>query len=344
MTTDAALSGSATLTITDNVFAGAGAEGLDVNMGTGTTGTLALAVTSNSWDNAAAHTGNAVDISHTAGAGTLNVNFSSNTNIESAANGVNINGGAVANTNITGFAGNSVHVDTGGIGVNIANVTFDAVAGGGIQQVDGDNLVIGADGGGSNSVGSAGMQLTTVQGNLFFDNLQVYGGTSGLDCDGYRQRHDAGVTPNTSGGTSEIKGANGAALDVNSAALDLRLAELASTTAAGAISLNTVTGQFSAASGSSISKTSGGGTAFSVASSGAAVTYSGSMNVTSGAGVSLTGNSGTMIIQRRYVAVDGYQQRLQRHWRRHRERLRDARTAVAAAPSSTRSRRRPAPR
>jgi hypothetical protein len=53
-------------------------------------------------------------------------------------------------------------------------------------------------------------------------------------------------------------------------------------------------GTFSTDSDASISKTSGGGTAFSVASSSATVSYAGTLNVTSGGGVSLTGNSGTM--------------------------------------------------
>ena len=47
VTTDGALTGSATLTIAGNIFQGAGLEGLDVNLIAGTTGTLALTVLGN---------------------------------------------------------------------------------------------------------------------------------------------------------------------------------------------------------------------------------------------------------------------------------------------------------
>ncbi len=79
VTTDAALPAAATLTIANNVINGATAEGIDVNLNAGTTGTLALAITGNSWNPAGTHAGNAVDI--TRSAGTLNLNFSGNTNM-----------------------------------------------------------------------------------------------------------------------------------------------------------------------------------------------------------------------------------------------------------------------
>ena len=69
------------------------------------------------------------------------------------------------------------------------------------------------------------------------------------------------VTPVGSGGTSEIKGVGDIALSVNTATIDLRLAEFSSTTTAnGGLSLTTVAGQFSAPSGSTITKTAGAGT------------------------------------------------------------------------------------
>ena len=123
-----ALPAVASLTIANNVINGATAEGIDVNLNTGTTGTLTLAITGNSWNPAGTHTGNAVDI--TRAAGTLNLNFSGNTNILSNATAVVINGGAAANTFVTGFASNSIHGNTAGAGVSIANATFDAVPGG----------------------------------------------------------------------------------------------------------------------------------------------------------------------------------------------------------------------
>ncbi len=296
LTSAAALSGSSTLTISRDEFRGAGAEGIDVNMNASTTGTLNLNVTNNSWNVAGTHTGNAVDINRAAG--TLNLNFSGNTNIVSAnaaGAAVVINGGAVANTTVTGFSSNTIHQNTMGSGVLISNVTFDAVAGGAVQQVDGDNLSIGVSGDG---VGGAGMGLTTVQGNLFFDDLDVYG-ASGLTVTGTGSGMTLSVTPASpdGSGTSVIRGSNGVALDVTSATIDLRLDDLDSTTSGSGLSLNTVAGQFKVDSDASITKSSGGGTAFSVASSvsGTTVTYAGTLNVTSGSGVSLTSNTGSTI-------------------------------------------------
>ena len=68
-----------------------------------------------------------MDISRAAG--TLNLNFSSNTNIVSERRPPSSSTAArAANTIITGFANNSVHGNTAGGGVSIANATFDADA------------------------------------------------------------------------------------------------------------------------------------------------------------------------------------------------------------------------
>src|SRR5207253_1873942 len=100
MTTSAAATG--TNTITGNAIRGAGAEGIDVNINALTTGTVTLAITNNTWNTAGTHTGNAIDVNHVAGAGTLNLNVSGNTNVLSNANGIVVAGGAVAGTTITG--------------------------------------------------------------------------------------------------------------------------------------------------------------------------------------------------------------------------------------------------
>jgi hypothetical protein len=295
VTTDAPMTGSATLTIGNNIIRGAGTEGIDVNLlSPGTTGTLNLNVTSNSWA-AGTHTGNAVDISRLAG--TLNLNFSGNTNIRSNGTAVVISGGAVANTTITGFSGNSVHGATLGAGVVVSNATFDATPGGAVQQVDGDNLAIGVSG---NPVGGAGMALTTVQGNLFFDDMDIYAAVgTGLQVTGTGGGMTFAVTPASpdGSGTSVIDADSGAAVDITSATIDLRLDDLESNTSGSGVALSTVGGQFRAPSGSAITKASGGGTAFSVANStsGTTVTYAGTLNVTSGAGVALSSNTGSTI-------------------------------------------------
>ena len=298
LTSAAALTGSGTLSIGNNQFRGAGAEGIDINLNAGTTGTLTLNITNNSWDTAGTHTGNAVDINRAAG--TLSLNFSGNTNIISAAGAgaaVNINGGALANTTITGFSGNSVHGNSAGAGILISQATFDSNSGvAGFQQVDGDNLVIGASG---NPVGTLGLVLSSVQGNLFFDDLDVYAAqTSGtaLQVSGAGGGFNFSVTPATpdGSGTSEIFAQAGPAVDISSATVDLRLNKLTSTTSTSGLSLSSVGGQFRAPSGSAITKSSGGGTAFSVASSSATVNYGGTLSITSGAGVSLTSNTGSI--------------------------------------------------
>ena len=62
LTSTAALTGSSSLTISPT-FTQTGPEGIDINLNAGTTGTLGLSITGNTWTGAAAsHAGNAVDI------------------------------------------------------------------------------------------------------------------------------------------------------------------------------------------------------------------------------------------------------------------------------------------
>jgi hypothetical protein len=289
LTTNAATTGTGTLTIADNTFTGATAEGIDVNANSPTA--LTLAITNNAWNTGGTHTGNAIDIGNTnAGASTLRLNLSNNSGVTSAANGIAINGGAVARTLVTGFANNDVNGNTVGAGVAISNVTFDANAAvGGIQQVAGSTLTVGASG---NPVGGAGLALTTVQGDLFFSDLDVFAASNtGLALSGTGTGLTFGVTPPSSGGSSSIDADAGPALDVANAAIDLRLASLQSNTSTAGVTLATVTGQMSAPNGSQITKASGAGTAFSVSASNATVDYAGSLTVSAGAGVSLTSNN-----------------------------------------------------
>jgi hypothetical protein len=167
----------------------------------------------------------------------------------------------------------------------------------GIQQVDGDNLPVGASG---NPVGGAGLAVTSSQGNLFFDDLDVYAATgTALAASGTGTGLTFTVTPAAPDGvgTSTIDADNGPALDISSATIDLRLALVESTTTAAGLNLAGIGGQFRAPAGSSITKTAGAGTAFTVANSvsGTTVAYAGTLNVTSGAGVSLSSNTGSTI-------------------------------------------------
>lgn len=284
-------SGSAavgSLEIKDNIIAGAGAEGIDINKDG--TGLLTLDIQNNMWNTAGTHTGNAVDINRTAG--TLNLNFSSNTDIKSSAGGVVINGGAVANTTITGFSGNSVHKDTAVSGMSISNVTFDANTGtAGIQQVSGGTTTIGTSGDG---VGGSGMALTAVQGNLYFSDLDVFADNgAGLRVSGT----GSGMTFGVASGAAIVEAVGGPAVDATSVALTLPLSSLKSTNSpTTGVALNSITGSFSAGAGSSISNiTSAAGTAFQVGSSNATIGYAGTINTTTGKGVDLTSNTGSAI-------------------------------------------------
>jgi VCBS repeat-containing protein len=281
---------SATVLIGDNTVMSEGLfglEGVDVNAnGAGTT-TVTVS------NNAIGGLGNAFDARTGAVSAVLRVAFDGNADVVSSnGHAIVIDGAGGLSTTVTSFAGNSVHGDTAGAGVVIANVAFDSnPLSGGFQPVDGDNLAVGAP---VNPVGGAGVALTTVQGNLFFDDLDAYAAVgTGLQVAGSGGGMTLSVTPASpdGSGTSVIDADNGAAVDITSATIDLRLSDLESNTSGAGVNLSSVGGQFRAPSGSQITKTSGGGTAFTVASSSATVTYGGTMNVTSGAGVSLSNNT-----------------------------------------------------
>jgi hypothetical protein len=265
VTTSGANSGS--FELANNTIRSAGTDGIDVNGGG--SGTLTV----NIHDNTVTSTGNGIDILRTAG-----------------------------NVNITTFDDNVVHGNTGGAGIVIVgpNVTFDATPGSTFQAVLGGTTTIGQSG---NAVGTSGMVLTNVSGDLSFTDLDIFANTgNGLSVSGTTAyTGSAGfqiaVTPASPDGigTSTVNVTSGPALTISQATVDLRLGNLTSTTTTSGLSLTTVAGQVRAPSGSSITKSSGAGTAFNIASSSATVNYAGTLNVTSGGGVSLTSNTGATI-------------------------------------------------
>jgi hypothetical protein len=258
--TAAAINGAGTLTIRDNIVRSAGADGVDINL---------------------------------VGSGAVNLAFYNN-NLTAGGIGLDIQETGTGLLTITAFNDNTVSGSTGGTGININSATFDLNPGGGFQQVNGNDLTIGSA---VNPVGGSGLLLTSVQGNLFFDDLLVFSTSgTGLGLTGTGGGMTFAVKPASpdSSGLSTIDADSGAGVDISGATIDLRLSKLESNTSGSGLNLNNVSGQFRAPSGSSITKTSGGGTAFSVASSGATVNYAGTLNVTSGAGVSLTSNTGSV--------------------------------------------------
>jgi hypothetical protein len=282
LTTTGATAGG--FSASNNIITAATLEGIEVNHGS------SAAVTVTVQSNAITSTGNGFDYART-GTGTGVIVFSTNA-VTSGATGVSIAGGAAASSTITGFASNTISGNTVGAGVTISNVTFDSVPGGGINQVDGDNFLVGASG---NPVGGAGVAITTSQGDLFFDDLDVFAAVgTALQLSGTGSGLTFSVLPTTSGGSSTLDADDGAALDVNTVAIDLRLSDLDTATTVSGVALNAASGQLTVPAAGSISKTSGAGTAFSVASSSATVNYAGTINVTSGAGVALTTNTGAI--------------------------------------------------
>jgi hypothetical protein len=301
-----AYTGSGTLTIENNIFRGAGAEGIDINAGA--TGTLALNVQNNSWS-AGTHTGNAIDVAATNGA--LQLNISNNSNVLSTgASGIVAGASAPGALTITGFTGNTVHQNTAGNGISINAALFDATPGGAVNRVYGGNTRIGTSGDG---VGGAGLALTNVSGDLAFGDeitvgdLDVFSAGVALTATstviGVPQFRLT-VTPPANGGSSTLVATGGAAVDIDSVTADLRLSALTSTGGLKGVSLvrllpgspaATFPARFHAPSGSSISTSNAGATAFRVDQSNAAVTYQGTINSTAGRGVDLTSNTGSTI-------------------------------------------------
>jgi hypothetical protein len=292
LTSTGVFSGSATLTIDNNEIRNATAEGVDINLNAGTNGTLAVDFTNNTWNLAGTHTGNSFDARTASATANLRVNFSNNTNVlttASGAAGVFLDGSGGGTLTVTGFANNSVHQNTAGSGVQVVSAIFDSNTGtAGFQQVSGGTTVIGTSG---NGVGAAGMSLTNVQGNLFYTDLDIFADNGlGLRVSGT----GGGMTFGTSAGVAMVEATNGPAVDVTSVALTLPLSSLKSTnsTTTG-VALNTITGTFSAGSGSSI--TGSTGTGFQVGSSNATVSYAGTVTTTAGKGVDLTSNTGSTL-------------------------------------------------
>ena len=293
LTTDAALTGATSTTISGNEIRATTQEGIDVSLNAGTpaAAVVTLAITNNTW--AAASALNAVDIVRAAGAGALRLNISSNTGILSGATGVVVNGGAggAASTIITGFANNTVSGDTVADGISIASATFDAnPAAAGNQQVSGGVLAVGASG---NPVGTGALTIGTAAnptfGDLTFADLDLVGTSSGLAANGT----GSALALSVAAGASTISASNGPAIDVSSATINLPLQSLTSTVTSGGangVSLNTVAGTFAAPG--SITSTSSTGTAFNIAGGNADVTYSGTITWDVGRLVSIAGTTG----------------------------------------------------
>lgn len=195
LTTNPAFAGSGSLSIGENVVRGSGEEGVDVNHGG--TGALVLAI----------H-GNTV----TAGSRGIDVTRT---------------GGSLT---IARFDDNVIHGNTGGSGIEVTGATFDAVPGLPIQQVAGGVTLIGQSG---NGVGTHGLLLTNVLGDLGFTDLDIFNdaGTGlGVTSTGaLNAGAGTGFRLVVPAGVSTIDSNGGPAVSVNNASMTLPLGFLEST-------------------------------------------------------------------------------------------------------------------
>jgi hypothetical protein len=268
------------ITISDNDVSGAGLEGYDLNAGS--TGTFAATLA----NNAIAATGNAFDARTTA-ATTMTIDFSNNA-VVSGATGILIDGSGGGTTTITGFANNAVSQNTVGTGIAITSARFDATPTGSYQTVSGGTTVVGASG---NGVGAAGVVLTSVSGDLAFTDLDIFAdGGAALRITGtgaVNTGAGTGTRVTVGTGVAIFEAIGGPAVDVTNATIDLQPTSIKSTNSSTTgVSLDTVTGTFSAGSGSSI--TNATGTAFNVNAGTATITYGGTITNSAGRSVSVT--------------------------------------------------------
>ena len=170
---------AAGVTISDNLFDSSGAEAVDLNPGS--SGDFTATVEDNTFSTSSP-TGNAIDLTTTAAAGTVEVAVNRNTDVTSSAgDGIRLDGSAGGTLFVTGFADNTVHGNTGGTGVIVRGATFDAdPSDADFDPVAGGTTTIGSL---ANPVGGSGLLLgdvlARVSGNLAFTRLDVFN-SSGL--------------------------------------------------------------------------------------------------------------------------------------------------------------------
>ena len=253
------------VTISNNVISGGTANGIDVSTTTTTVGGGSTTINNNTISAAGAE---GIDINGS-GTGTLTVDIHDNT-VTATGSGIDIQRTA-GSVNITAFDDNAVSGNTGGIGINIAgtggSILFDTnPVTGAYDVVSGGAAAIGQAG---NGVGTSGLVMNNIRGNLSFTDLDIYSdngvaffvnGTS----PNYTGTTGTRVTANT--GTPTLVAVGGAALDVTDANINIIPTTFSSsiTTAIRGVSLLRVSGTLTAPSGSTITSTSATGTAFFV--------------------------------------------------------------------------------
>ena len=300
--------GTGTLAIQDNLFRQATRDAIRLyplgNLGS----TQTFTVTGNTWDAAGTFVGDGIVLLPQSSNTTVVINASGNTNILTtggpATAGMRLDWayGSPVRYTITGLADNTVSGNSTGTGITSQSAVFDATPGGTFQTVSGGNTVIGASG---NGVGSSGIVLNGVQGDLNFTGLEIYTSNGwGLYVHGTGAFNNgggtgAGMSVSAGLGVGTIDATGGPAVDLATTSANLQLASLKSTnSAATGVSLVSMTDYisppspaiFTAGLGSSI--TNATGTDFNIDGGTATVSYVGTITDTTGRLVSITNTTG----------------------------------------------------
>jgi VCBS repeat-containing protein len=243
VTTTGANSGGAE--IANNTIRAAGSQGINVD-GAGS-GTLTMSI----HDNTITSTGNAIDVNRTAG--TLY---------------------------ITAFDDNTISGNSGASGIVIANAIFDGTAGAPFSTVLGGITSVGTSG---NGVGTSGVVLSNVSGDLSFTNLNIFADSgTGLQITGTGAiAASTGTRVTVAAGVGTVDATGGPAVDVNNATVDLQLSSVRSTntTTRGVSLVSAADGltnaRFSASAGSITSTAGATGPLFNVSGGNIGVSYAG---------------------------------------------------------------------
>ncbi len=180
--------------IAGNTISGASAEGINVDFGATASQQVAIQ------NNTITATGTGIDVTRTAGTAT-----------------------------ITAFDGNRVDGSTGGSGIVVSDVVFDATPGIPINTVAGGTTAIGVAG---NGVAASGMRLANVTGALGFVDLDIYAdGGAALDVSGSGALNAAtgtGFSIAVANGAGTLNAVGGPALVVSNASISLPLGDVRS--------------------------------------------------------------------------------------------------------------------
>jgi hypothetical protein len=283
-----AVDATGTLSVTDNVFRGAGDVGIQLQQ---STGALVLGIRNNDFSSDGVTYARAIQL--VVNAATLQLDISNNSNLSGTNGAINLSSAGA--TTITAFANNMVLPTTasgaGSHAISIVKtagtITFDATPGGTYQTVDGGTTTIGTS---SDGVAGGGIFLGNVDGDLQFASLSVFAdSTNGPNA--LTATNQAAFSPTTgfrlgvNAGTVVSNARK--ALDLAGVTVAMSFAELSATSTAGAIRLTNCAGFINATSGSLVDNSV----------SGAVFISSNSLSMTLGATISESGNSAAVRVE-----------------------------------------------